>query len=201
MIANLRGRRLSVRLYIWPLSKRKNDSSAGRSSVSYPTWEGSGSAVGVKVIEMTHTRTAPHTKPQWLKVQFQWPWVSVSAAPTPSSRCGPVECEPFSPGSRGGIQPVIPHWWMRNITALGDRCHRRLKAPASGSEKNGSGERKEKGNCCCRTSKHKPCRESRCETSGEAEGRERVLQVERRQMARGLFGFLLFFFSSSSSCF
>lgn len=34
-----------------------------------------------------------------------------------------------------GIWPVIPCWWMRDITALGDRCHRRLKAPASRLER------------------------------------------------------------------
>lgn len=34
-----------------------------------------------------------------------------------------------------GIPPVIPHWWMGDITALGDRCHWRLKAPTSGLER------------------------------------------------------------------
>lgn len=50
--------------------------------------------------------------------------------------------------------------------------------------KNGSRNKREagKGNCCRRTSKHNRCRESRHETSGEVEAKERALQVEERQM-------------------
>lgn len=46
----------------------------------------------------------------------------------------------------GGIWPVIYFWWMGDITALGDRCHWRLKAPASGLERMEveRGERKER---------------------------------------------------------
>lgn len=66
-----------------------------------------------------------------------------------------------------------------------------IKGPSQWLGKNGSGERREegKGNCCCRTSKHKPCRESRCETSGEVEEKERVMQVDKRHMVKAIFFF------------
>lgn len=120
--------------------------------------------------------------------------MSVSAAPTPSNGCGLVECEPFSLGSvRGRGEGWYParHFLLMDEEHYGSwgQVPQTIKGPSQWLGKNGSGERKEegKGNCCCKTSKHKPCRESRCETSGEVEGREWVLQVEKRQMVRFLF--------------
>lgn len=153
----------------------------------------------VEVREKRHT----HIRPQWLKVQFQWPWVSVSAAPTPSKCCGLVECEPFSLGLVSGRGEG---WYTARHPILMDEEHygswgqvpQTIKGPSQWFGKNGSRERREEGkeNCCRRTSKHKPCRESRCETSGEVEGNEWVRQVENRQMG----GVLFFAFKFYSIC-
>ena len=130
--------------------------------------------------------------------------MSASTAHTPSKRSGLVECEPSPPASvRGGgaggahtarHPPLMDgghysSWGQVPLT---------IKGPSQWLGKNGSGKRREegKGNCCRRTSKHKRCRESRRETSGEVEGKEGELQVEERQMARAVFSQRLDFFLS-----
>lgn len=64
-----------------------------------------------------------------------------------------------------------------------------IKGPSQWLGKNESGKRREEGkrNCCRRTSKHKHCRESRHETSGEVERKVGAQQVDERQMAGALF--------------
>lgn len=78
---------------------------------------------------------------------------------------------------------------MGDITALGDRCHWRLKAPASGLERMEveRGEKTERETVAAERVNTNAAGKSRQATSGEVEGKEGALQVEERQMARAVF--------------
>ncbi len=89
----------------------------------------------------------------------------------------PGECEPSPPASVRGGRHTARHPPLMDGGHYGSwgQVPLTIKGPSHWLGKNGSGKRGEegKGNCCHRTSKHKRCRESRRETSGEVEGRER----------------------------
>lgn len=112
---------------------------------------------------------------------------------------GLIECELSPPasvgGGGGGHTARHPQLMDGGHYSSWGQVPLTIKGPSQWLGKNGSGKRGEegKGNCCRRTSKHKRCRESRRETSGEVERKVGALQVEERQMASAVFSHRLDF--------
>lgn len=116
--------------------------------------------------------TCTHIRSWWLRVQIQWPWASACTTHTPSNRSGLIECEPSPPASVGKGEHTTRHPPLMDGGHYGSwgQVPLTIKGPSQWLGKNGSGKRREdgKGNCCCRTSKHKRCREK--QTGNERRG-------------------------------
>lgn len=132
--------------------------------------------------------------------------VSFHTTHKPSNRSGLVECEASPPalvGRWGGGRHRARHPALMDGGHYGSwgQVPLTIKDLSQWLGKNGSRNKREegKGNCCCRTSKHKRCRGSRHETSGEVEGKGKgkALQVEERQMVRTDFFFLSIYIGNS----